>query len=50
MIPHFKLQGMAPFVDVAFLTGLGSQDVCTNLSDFLFCLCHDVGTKYNPFI
>jgi hypothetical protein len=50
MIPHFKLQGMAPFVGVAFLTGLDSQDVYTDLSYFLFCLCHDVGTKYNPFV
>jgi hypothetical protein len=26
-----------------------SQDVCTDLSYFLYCLCHDVGTRYNPF-
>jgi hypothetical protein len=49
VIPHFKLVGMSPFVGVAFLTGLGSYDVCLNLSYFLFCLCHDVRTKYNPF-
>jgi hypothetical protein len=49
MIPHFKLQGTAPFVGVAFLTGLGNQDVYTDLSYFLFYLCHNVGTKYNPF-
>jgi hypothetical protein len=48
MIPHFKLQGTAPFVGVAFLTGLGNQDVYTDLSYFLFYLCHNVGTKYNP--
>jgi hypothetical protein len=49
VIPHLKLQGMMPFVGVAFLIGLGSQDVCTNLSYFLFCLYHNVETKYNPF-
>jgi hypothetical protein len=46
---QFKLQGMTPFIGEAFLTGLGSHDVCTDLPYFLFCLCHDVGTKYNPF-
>jgi hypothetical protein len=36
VIPHFKLQGTVPFINVAFLTGLDSQDVCMDLSYFLF--------------
>jgi hypothetical protein len=49
VILRFKLQGRTPFVGVAFLTGSGRQDVCTNLSYFLFCHFNNVGTKYNPF-
>jgi hypothetical protein len=49
VITHFKFQGTAPRVGVALLTKLGSQDVCTDLLHFLFCLCHNVGTKDNPF-
>jgi hypothetical protein len=39
VITHFKLQGTVPLVGVALLVRLGSQDVCTDLSYFLFCLC-----------
>jgi hypothetical protein len=36
-------------VGVALLMGLCSQYVGMDLSHFLFCLCHNVGAKDNPF-
>jgi hypothetical protein len=29
---------------------LDSQDVCTDLLHFLFCLCHNVEIKDKPFV
>jgi hypothetical protein len=46
MITGLKLQGTMSFVGVAFLTGLGSQYVRTDLLHLLFCLYHNVETKY----
>jgi hypothetical protein len=47
MITDLKLQGTVSFVGVAFLMGLGSQYVCSDLLHLLFYLCHNVGTKYS---
>jgi hypothetical protein len=49
MITDLKLQGTASLVGVDLLTELGSQYVCTDLLRILFCLYHNIGTKYNPF-
>jgi hypothetical protein len=49
MITHLKFQWTMPLISVALLMRLGSQYVCTDLLHFLFYLCHDVGTKDNPF-
>jgi hypothetical protein len=46
---HFKFQVTVSLVGIALLTRLGGLNVCLDLLHLLFCLCHNVRTKYNPF-
>jgi uncharacterized membrane protein YqaE (UPF0057 family) len=48
VLTNFIFQAAVPFVGVALLTGLGSQNVCMDLLHLPFCLSHTIGAKDDP--